>query len=637
MLIATSGKALTTIHPNIVINIDDRTIIRDDTRNAPDLPRFNMLIPTVLPRGMTNTMEIYYPKEPNRYILAHGEPNPAKYGIGPSLIHYILNSNSGIGVYTINLRGEDATMANMIVAMKYRIDTDVPYTDDEGNPYYLAEDENGNRILTLEIGIDRIPVVRDVMHVKFVTSYVENCKSWTDVHSAMLNMTSDAEDEFGYKTLPWFAVMYKGATSYGNDVYWQMTPRSSEADGNVYYSIQLFDGNQTVKTNSLISFDSNAGARYGEDYYIESGFNNTFQTLRFMTSESKDDIVDLFSKHLYTLDDIINGSDPSIAFSRVDPFAINEFGIQLDDDSLDISRAKAFQLQGGEDGEMDRDKLFEDFFSHKIIPDLKSVLRYRFSYVPDIGYNETTKNLLVKFVEDRSRMTTSSIMLGSYESFISAAMQRRGDYYGDMPNIRILAKCQSPMRFDSWCRKTMRFPASYYDTIALVDHVERHAGVPYYPFAGAYARWKDFLDDTMVYPNETFEEIDELARARVNFVMRDKDDGAYISDQLTNINFESDQLEFNNILIISDMLYDLVDILHKNHFSFNENAEVATLREIVADEINTRYAQYSASLMVDVYREGNVGRAKSTNIVEATVDLKDINRFAKINLILVEN
>ena len=636
MLVTSRANSLTTLHPNINIALIDETVIKDDTQKNPDLPRFNMLIPIVVDRGLTNTMEIFYPNEPNRFILNHGKPDILKYGIGPNLIHSILGSGADIGVYTVNLRGDDATMANLIVSLKYRIEEAVPYTDASGNPYYISYDDMGNRVLTFDPGIDNQPVVRDVLHVKYVSSFVEECKSWVDVHTAMNNMATDMEDEDGYLTLPWFSVMNIGSGSYGNDVYFSMHPRVSDSDDCIYYSIHMFDGMSASKTDSMISMDMNAGAKYGANYYIEYVFNNTYSTLRFMSSDVSDTITNLFKSHLYTLDDILNGTDPTTTFQQIDPFSIEEFGIVMDNGSIDVTDVKAFQLRGGENGEMDRDALFEKFFNGEIIPDIKSPLRYRMSYIPDLQYNDQTKHKIVEFVEARNHTTTASLMVGGLESFQSAITHRRSDYYGNMPSIRLIAKCQSPMMYDPYVRKMRQFPASYYDTIALVESIRRH-GNPYEPFAGANVRWTGYIEDTMKYPEEDPEFIDNMTKARVNCVMKDDQDGAYVSDQLMNVNFESDQIEFNNSILVSDMIYDLVQIIHRNHFTFNESSHITSLKEQVQDYINTRYRPYSASLDVDVYRPGTVGRAGKTRVVEATIDLKDIARFAQIKVRLVDN
>lgn len=118
--------------------------------------------------------------------------------------------------------------------------------------------------------------------------------------------------------------------------------------------------------------------------------------------------------------------------------------------------------------------------------------------------------------------------------------------------------------------------------------------------------------------------------------MKDANAGAYLSDQLMNTTLTSDRTEFNNSILMSNMLYDLVRLVHINNFKFNEAEEVRLFKEAVNDTINNKYAAYSASLSVDVYRMGTVGRAKSTNKIVVTIDLKDISKYANVELNIVD-
>lgn len=634
MFITQNNQGNSYLHPNTNITIQDNTVFVASGETNLELPKFNMLIPICVDRGITDTLEIFYPGQADKFLLVHGNPNPQKYGFGPNMIYDVLASGANVGIYTINLRSKDATKSNVILSMKYKIEKDVPYTDAEGNPYYIAIDESGNRILTTDPGImgENEAVVRDVMHVKFVTSYVEDCRDWTDVHEAMNNI-SDVEDENGYITLPWFSVMYRGSGKYGNNIYWGLSPRISEADKNTYFAFNMFDGSSSIVTDSLVSMDPSAGNRYGVDYYIETLFNSNFQTMRFMSSEVSDRILELFQNYLYTADDIINGNEPSIKFSTINPFNLNEFGIVIDDGSINIEDTKAIQLYGGSDGDIDRDSLYKAFFNSEVISDITSPLRYRFSYVPDIGYDAETKKVLLDFLGKRSRMTNATLMVGSNSTFESGIIEKQGEFYADMPYLRLISKAQSPMKTDQFTHKTIRFPASYYDTIALVEHIKRY-GHPYNPFAGYNARWRGYIEDTMKYPPEDQTFVNKFSNARVNLIMKDSADGGYISEQNMNISFESDQLEFNNACLVADMIYDTVQLIHKNHFSLNEADDVQLLKETINEYINGTYSVYSASLSINVYRQGTIGRAKNTNVIEIIINLRDINKYAQVNLVL---
>lgn len=617
---------------NMTVKITDNTVLRDDTTTTTqETPDFNVLIPIHVPVGTTNSLELYYPGEINRYLNAHGTPNCLKNGFGADAIYAALTSGAEVGVYTINLRGASATFANAVVVMKYKVEKDVPYTDTTGAPYYY--DKNGQ--LTTS-PTDNTPVVRDVLHAKFELQYVANCKKWVDLYKKMNSLVSTTPDESGYKSMPIFAVMYRGASTFGNNVYMNLVPKTAEYDGNTYYTATVFDGINSIESSRYMSMDVNSGKKYNDSYFIETQFNAEYPTLRMMTAESIQDLYDLINPYLYTIDEFIAGTqaNPAKSFAAVDIFGANEFAFVTDEDSLDMQAANAVILQGGSDGTETPDELFKDFFGGKILEDISSVLRYRVTYIPDLGYDEDTKKEIVKLVKLRNRMTTARLMVGN-ETFESAIVDHQSNYYENMPNVSLIAKCQSPMMFNEFIRRTVTVPAGYFDLVAILNHMYKW-GNPFQPFAGALCRWTGFIEDTMNYPANDAQFLQSLYVSRINVVMKDSEAGAYLADQEMNTVLTSDQTELNNAFLISSMLYDLVALVHRQHFKFNEAEEVRIFNENVNDIINQKYAPYSASLDVEVYRSGTIGFAKSRNIIKVTVDLKDISKYTDVEIVLTD-
>lgn len=617
---------------NMTVKITDNTVLRDDTTTTTqETPDFNVLIPIHVPVGTTNSLELYYPGEINRYLNAHGTPNCLKNGFGADAIYAALTSGAEVGVYTINLRGASATFANAVVVMKYKVEKDVPYTDTTGAPYYY--DKNGQ--LTTS-PTDNTPVVRDVLHAKFELQYVANCKKWVDLYKKMNSLVSTTPDESGYQSMPIFAVMYRGASTFGNNIYMNLVPKTAEYDGNTYYTATVFDGINSIESSRYMSMDVNSGKKYNDSYFIETQFNAEYPTLRMMTAESIQDLYDLVNPYLYTIDEFIAGTqaNPAKSFAAVDIFGANEFAFVTDEDSLDMQAANAVILQGGSDGTETPDELFKDFFGGKILEDISSVLRYRVTYIPDLGYDEDTKKEIVKLVKLRNRMTTARLMVGN-ETFESAIVDHQSNYYENMPNVSLIAKCQSPMMFNEFTRRTVTVPAGYFDLVAILNHMYKW-GNPFQPFAGALCRWTGFIEDTMNYPANDAQFLQSLYVSRVNVVMKDSEAGAYLADQEMNTVLTSDQTELNNAFLISSMLYDLVALVHRQHFKFNEAEEVRIFNENVNDIINQKYAPYSASLDVEVYRSGTIGFAKSRNIIKVTVDLKDISKYTDVEIVLTD-
>lgn len=634
--------------PNVTIRITDNTAVQDTAEaSVYPIPDYNVLIPTFQDVGPTNVIELFRPGYQATYAQVHGMPNALKYGFGPDFIYDILTLNAGVGVYTVNLRGADATHANVMLLLNYEVKEE-PYVDTKGNQYYIyngemttgwSVDDNGNEVQDPDVAANGVAVTRNVLHVKYETTSLEGVTSWIDMVKKINGYDTSANtDEKG--TIPMFGVIYRGASDFGNNTYFNMTPKTVEYDGNTYYSISAYDGQTTITTENVMSLDIRSGQTYGTSYFIETLFNNAFYNLRFVMYEGIDQVYDLYKKYLVTMDEFVaanvNGTTPtaSINFASIDPFTYKGFCITVDEGSLNPTLVNAFKLEGGSDGSETADELYKKFFNGDML-DAGSVIRYRVNYVPDVGYSDEVKNAMIDYIKRRNHFSVGTIMIGK-DTFQSAILDHQSYYFEDMPYIRQIAKVQSPMMYNTFVRRTITYPASYFDVMEWVNKIAAN-GHPFQPFAGASVRWRGFIEDTMVYPTENAAFIQTLTKARVNFVMKDNAEGAYMSDQLMNCVNVSDQIEFNNSILITSMLYDLLDLVHANHFKFNEEQEVKNFKVLVDEFINAKYTKFSASLTTDVYRMGTIGRAAQTNKILVTIDLKDINRYTDIELVLVDN
>lgn len=616
------------------LKIIDQTAIDEGVNEVErEVPDFNVLIPTVQKIGTTNKMELYWPDELSKYLRNHGDPNHIQYGFGPDYIVAVLSRPSAkVGVYTVNLRGPSATIANVIVLMKYKVEENVPYVDGNGNQYY--KDENGQ--LTMDY-VEGGEITRDVLHVKFVKTHMDDLKSWRGMHKYLLKSVDDNEDDEGYRTLPVFGVMYRGAGNWANNMYFSLSPSVADYDDNTYYAIRLFDGTVMKTSEPIYSFNRDAGGKRDLSYFVEEKFNENFPTMRWMQAEDSDRVLELYNKYLYTVDDYLNGKmdSPSMRFDAVDLFNANTFGITVDEGSLNPQLTNAFQLAGGYDGDETRDELFEMFYRGQIIGDITNPLCYRIPFIPDIGYDQKTKDAIAWLIDKRLRTTSATLMLGNSESFQSAVIDHQANWTEDNPNIHQITWRQSPMMYNEYTRRTVETPSAYFDLVAFLENAIKW-NHPYHPIAGAECRYMGYIEDTMAFPEEEPAYLQSLQKARINVVMHDNKNGAYIADQLMNTRKFSDQTERNNAFLISAMLYDLIDLVHRNHFKFNESDQVRQFNEAVESKINSKYAEHSASLTTTVTRVGTVGRARYTNKITVRVDFLDINRWTDIEMIIID-
>ena len=632
--------------PNTVIKFVDETYWTETEDVALPIPRMNVLVPIHVERGKVNTMMLYKTGQAETFLKDFGSPDCVKNGFGADLVHDILNlsTEDTIGVWVCNVRGSDATAANVILLMKYRVETGVEVTTDSGEALYITPtgEITTSPITTAEtdagvVTTDNERLTRDVLHVKYTTEYVGDISKWTQ-SSAIMNRYYNVAttDDEGYYTIPLFMIVHSATSTYGNNCYFRLLPQISESDDKMYYSIDLFDGENVYNTDAVYSMDVNGGELIGENYYIEENFNDKFSGLmRFCSSDYFQDAMNMISEYM-ALDEL--------TFSDIDIFdPVDESGASLstgyvvDPGSMDITATKAFTLAGGSNGESDADvdQLFTDFFNGSIITDIASVIRWRINYIPDIGYADDTVAAIKNLCAKRSRMTVCTIALGG-STFDSAISDHNTKHIANMPTMRQICALQHAMRYNEFKRRTIEYPAGYFDTLAFLRRV-LSVGNPYSGFAGYNARWTDFIEETMTFMPEDAELMNRLDKARVNVLMKDASDGGYLSDQKMNTKLISDQTEFNNAMLIADMLYDLIDLIHRNSFNFNEPDDVETMQSLVSTKINTSYAPHAASLSTSVSKVGTTGKDKYTTKINVTVNLKDINKYANVEFVLTDN
>lgn len=633
-MIVLSGSNNNYPFPNMTFDVIDYTTQVEGTASTENQPAFNFLIPIVTSRGPVNQMSLFRPGDKALAMQMYGRPNPQKDGFGMTFICDILDrlsSTADVGVYTINLRDNTSTAPTAIVLMKWKVEEGVQRVDADGNPLYT--DSVTGAETTVSTGNE--PIVRDVLHVKYETTYATNITKWPQMINYLSTLYSDAEDEAGYKTYPLFGLVYRGNSTYGNNCYMRIVSQVSQYDSMMYYAFEVFDGDTTITTDAEISFDPDATTTGTDTAFAETIFNDTFSSMAYVSSPYMDDIKTLLNTY-------VTGGD----YKYVDIFAVGSESDQfvVDSDSEDFTAAKAIQFAGGSDGDLDKDKLFTKFFRNQIVTDVMSTLRYRFHYVPDVGYASTPDNAetdvigaIKDFVNNRIMTTSAAILVGGENTFMSAINEHYQQHADtNMPNMIQFCRYQNPMKYDSYINRTITYPFTYFDTMTLVDRLNTDGNL-YSPMAGANYRVSGYIEDTMNYAPEDPDLMTDLENARINVVMKDADTGGYLSNQLLCTKLISDRTERNNAFIISDMIYDLIQLIHVNSFTFNEAEEVAEFSQLVDEQINSRYAKYTASMTCEVSRKGTTGRASQTKIIKITIDLRDIAKYANTYLTLVDN
>ena len=234
---------------NMTVKVTDNTVYQNTAiEDSYPVPDFNILVPMVQEVGVTNVIELYRPGTQDSYAALHGMPNALKYGFAPDFIYDTLAQNAGVGVYTVNLRGNDATMANVVLMMDYTVTKDVQRTNKEGEPLYI--DSTTGAYTTDSTKGEA--ALHDMLNVKYYIDHYENVKSWASLAKTLDNTDiSDNTEDSG--TIPIFAATYRGASTFGNNSYFSMHKIVSESDHNTYYYATAYDGVNTVSTDATLS------------------------------------------------------------------------------------------------------------------------------------------------------------------------------------------------------------------------------------------------------------------------------------------------------------------------------------------------------------------------------------------------
>lgn len=622
---------------NAVINIIDNTTVVAPVAVQRAKPRHNYLFPVSLSKGPTNEVIQFYPGDTASYVSTFGAPSYIKNGIASEMIHKILGmSASGIGVYVINLKDPTATKAYATLCATVVTTVDGKQkTNVGGELLYLTAD--GREVTESEgntpIMIDTVEVTFDARQASDESGLI-TCKTENEIFSATEKIyTTSTVGKVTTTVFPLLSFYYAGNGTYGNNISLKFDSVKSEFKSTVYYRLTVQDGSDGSATaySANLSFSHDA-----EQFFVGNVINSIVPNISTIASNY---IEDFFT--------LLRGTIGSAAFKTTDIFNINatiekttgnSVEVKTGSASIDIGSHEAIKFKGGLDvaaGSTVKtfDELAVSFFDGEIVQDITSLLRYRINQIVDIGYSATVKQAIANFCNNRIRSTNATLSIGSTTNFNSAIVDSNENYIGKSMNTRLLANCQSAMATSEYTKRLHVYPPTYFDTMAFIRAAIEN-GNPYAPFAGSRARWNNYKEGSIMYPAEDSMLFTELTTARLNVVKKDSNSGAFLIDQSMTTPNISDLTEYSNTLLLSDMIYDVVEMVHQNNWTFNEPEDVKAFKAKVDSDINELYSTHSASLAVEVYRVGNTGLEARTTAIEISVDFKDIGKFTRISFIL---
>ena len=255
-------------HPYIGIQIYDNT---EYTENevVEERKDFNGMQIGFFTGGRDN--QLLYMESRDAYLKEFGNPNFRKYGQAAYNVDNALASDT-CGMYVMNLRPENATHANIVVMVRFKIET----TKVE-NPVETADTQPSET----EIGQQETVAAGDTEIKKLVYSFyaktVENAKNTTELATASAALISTTPDEKGYYNMPLATFYALGRGEYGNGLHLVFSNATEYMDDDAFYDIDQpkYHTYSLTVAEATMNGLVNREVLYGN--FDDEGFDASFQ------------------------------------------------------------------------------------------------------------------------------------------------------------------------------------------------------------------------------------------------------------------------------------------------------------------------------------------------------------------------
>lgn len=309
--------------PHIVVYVEDNTVYQE-TFLAAEEP-VKMIQCGVFQQGRDN--QLIYCDTYDQFIAEFGEPNYKLYGQAGYNIARALKTQYA-AAYVMRVMPDDATYANVVVSVKYKVDETEPDSK------------------KLSIG--------------FTTSYISEAKTKKELQEAFdqLKQNKDAGED-GYYTQPWFYAYQTGRGTYGNATRIRLLDATAYDDPENDYRSYRFDVLQMQNTLKRLEsaygsvdvdlFDTDTKeSLYLPDLIndVEEGFTKVNVHFNDALTETLTDLYNTtFTAEMTTKTmDIVFGKTMA---------GISDTNIEFTEDSVDLAETDGFNLFGGSDGALD--------------------------------------------------------------------------------------------------------------------------------------------------------------------------------------------------------------------------------------------------------------------------------------------
>ena len=206
-------------HPYIATYLEDNTIYTDTDEVSVPTPSFNGIQVGFFGAGRDNV--ILYSTNTNMFIEEYGTPNYKLYGQAAYNVVAALNTNQ-CGMYTLRLLPDDATYANCVIMVDWKVET--PAEGDDPKPQ---------------------------LYIKFRKANITGARSAAAIRTGAAALYGTELDDEGYNSAPLVTFWQLGRGKYGNSTRLSFSdPMDYDSENNTYryYQIQVMEYAKTGLT-----------------------------------------------------------------------------------------------------------------------------------------------------------------------------------------------------------------------------------------------------------------------------------------------------------------------------------------------------------------------------------------------------
>ena len=355
---------LTYPHPHIVVYVEDNSGYTE-TFLAEDEP-VRMIQAGLFAQGRDN--KLVYCASYDEFVNEFGEPNYKLYGQPAYNVARALKTGYA-GAYVLRVMPDDATFANAIVMIRYKV-----LTDDEG---------------------------KRSLSVSYSSQTVEGATSKNDLTDKMVELAATDPDDEGYYHRPLFCVYSAGRGTYGNNTRFRIADITDYENRYTSYRNYRFDvlrmeSTLTRKEYAYGSFDQDLfDDETKESLYMEDLVNDEEQGLGIARILINDDvlaeILNVYNTQVLDADEIPETlSTLDLFYGRTMDGEVNPY-ITFEPAADEVSftaETDGISLFSGNDGSFDmasgnRDEAIEDQLVKAYAGDLDRLILSTFSTPAD--------------------------------------------------------------------------------------------------------------------------------------------------------------------------------------------------------------------------------------------------------------